>query len=196
MDDHPISGEPDIAEPTTPRLRLRQWRRDDLAPFADLNADPEVMEHFPTALTRDKSDKLADVLADRIRDNGFGMWAVEVAETGEFIGFTGLNPITFDAHFTPAVEIGWRLARKAWGKGYATEAAEASLAYAFGELGLVEVVSFTATSNIRSQAVMTRIGMARDPDGDFHHPAVGDPQHPISLHVLYRISAGQWAKRR
>ena len=196
MDDQPITGEPDIAEPVTSRLRLRQWRPGDLAPFAELNADPEVMEHFPATLTRDKSDRLAALLADRITDNGFGMWAVEVTETGEFIGFTGLNPVTFDAHFTPAVEIGWRLTRKAWGHGYATEAAEASLTYAFGELGLAEVVSFTATSNLRSQAVMTRIGMTKDPHGDFHHPAVGDPRHPISLHVLYRISAGQWAKRR
>ena len=195
MDDLPISGDPDITELTTPRLRLRQWRPEDARPFAELNADPEVMEHFPATLTRDKSDRLAELLADRIRDNGFGMWAVEITDTSEFIGFTGLNPVTFDAHFTPAVEIGWRLTRKAWGHGYATEAAEAALAHAFTGLGLAEVVSFTATSNLRSQAVMTRLGMTKDPHGDFHHPAIGDPSHPISLHVLYRIGAGQWAQR-
>ncbi|MEV0644418.1 GNAT family N-acetyltransferase [Phytomonospora sp. NPDC050363] len=195
MDDLPLSDQPDITELTTARLRLRQWRREDYAPFAELNADPEVMEHFPSTLTRERSDALATRIAGAINDNGFGLWAVELTETGEFLGFTGLSTATFDAHFTPAVEIGWRLARKAWGHGYATEAATAALDHAFGFLRLAEVVSFTAVGNVRSQAVMTRLGLTKDPHGDFHHPSVGDHTNRVSLHVLYRISASQWAQR-
>ena len=195
MDDLPLSLEPDITELHTDRLRLRQWRPADKEPYAALNADPEVMEYFPATMTRERSDAQVDLLAERINDNGYGFWALELAATGEFLGFTGLNAVTFDAPFTPAVEIGWRLARSAWGRGYATEAATASLDYAFEELGLAEVVAFTAVGNTRSRAVMHRLGMRSDPAEDFHHPAIGDPAHRVSLHALYRIGADEWAKR-
>ena len=177
-----------MAELRTERLLLRQWRDADLAPFAALNADPQVMEHFPSPLTREHSDAFAASCRERIAERGWGIWAVEVVASGEFIGFVGLNEPRFDAHFTPAVEVGWRLARSAWGHGYATEAAEAALAYAFDELRLDEVVSFTATTNVRSQRVMQRLGMTHDESDDFDHPRVDDPR--IRRHVLYRVSRG------
>lgn len=170
----------------TDRLLLRPWRDTDLAPFAALNADPEVMRHFPAPLTRTESDSLAHRLADGIDTRGWGLWALETVPDGEFIGFTGLSPVGFDAHFTPAVEIGWRLARTAWGRGHATEAARAALAFASDELGLEEVVSFTATGNARSRAVMARLGMTRTPHDDFTHPSL-PPGHPLRSHVLYRL---------
>lgn len=171
----------------TERLLLRRWRRRDRKPFAALNADPEVMEHFPSRLTRDQSDAMVDRLEELFKSQGFGLWALEVKQTGEFIGFTGLNQVPFHAHFTPAVEIGWRLARSAWGHGYATEAARAALAFGFDVVGLEEVVSFTATTNVRSQAVMRRIGMSRDPADDFDHPRVDDDR--LRRHVLFRLKA-------
>ncbi|MBO4273937.1 GNAT family N-acetyltransferase [Microbispora triticiradicis] len=167
----------------TDRLVLRRWREDDKEPFAALNADPVVMEHFPATLTREESDALVERAEAAIEERGFGWWAVEV--DGEFIGFTGLSVPAFTAHFTPCVEIGWRLARSAWGHGYATEAARASLEYGFGTLGLTEVVSFTAVPNLRSQAVMRRLGMTRDPGEDFDHPVLPEG-HPLRRHVLYR----------
>ncbi|XVQ15693.1 GNAT family N-acetyltransferase [Spirillospora sp. CA-255316] len=179
---------------TTPRLLLRPWRPSDRAPFADLNADPEVMEHFPARLTRTQSDALADRIQDGFDRDGFGLWAVETTDNGEFIGFTGLSIPSFTAHFTPAVEIGWRLARHAWGHGYASEAARRALAHGFQDLGLEEIVSFTTPANIRSQAVMTRIGMTRDPDGDFEHPLV-PADSPVRASVLYRIDAATWKRQ-
>jgi len=170
----------------TDRLVLRQWRPADREPFALLNADPEVMEHFPGTLSRAESDALADRIEALIEKDGYGLWAVELAGTGEFIGFTGLNRVGFEAHFVPAVEVGWRLARSAWGHGYASEAALRSLRFAFDDLGLDEVVSFTTRSNLRSQAVMERIGMRRDLDGDFEHPNVEEGS-PLRMHVLWRI---------
>ena len=164
----------------TERLVLRQWREADKKPFAALNADPVVMEHFPSTMTRAASDAFADFVIARIAERGWGLWAVEA--DGEFIGFVGLN----EPDFMPGVEIGWRLARDAWGHGYATEAAQAVLEYARDELGLAEVISFTSTTNLRSQRVMERIGMTRDPDGDFDHPRVDDPR--IRRHVLYRLA--------
>ncbi|MFC5183445.1 GNAT family N-acetyltransferase [Actinomadura harenae] len=173
--------------PSSERLVLRRWREDDRAPFAALNADPEVMRHFPDVMTRAESNALADRLDAAIEARGFGFWALEVAATGRFIGFTGLSVPRFDAHFTPAVEIGWRLSRDSWGHGYATEAARRSLDVAFSDLGLTEVVSFTAVENTRSRAVMRRIGMTRDPDDDFDHPNLPE-SHPLSRHVLYRVT--------
>ncbi|RFU42396.1 N-acetyltransferase [Actinomadura logoneensis] len=170
------------------RLVLRPWREDDRAPFAALNADPEVMEHFPAPLTRAESDALLARLNAAIEERGFGFWAVEVAETGRFIGFTGLSVPRFDAHFTPAVEVGWRLARESWGHGYATEAARRSLDHAFDDLALPEVVAFTAVENVRSRAVMHRLGMTHDPADDFDHPSLPEG-HRLRRHVLYRISA-------
>jgi RimJ/RimL family protein N-acetyltransferase len=171
----------------TDRLLLRRWTDADLEPFAALNADPEVMEHFPALLSRAESDALARHSDAFLRENGWGLWAVEVAQSGRFAGFTGLAPVRAALPFAPAIEVGWRLARWAWGSGYATEAATAALRVAFDGLGLDEVVSFTALTNVRSQAVMRRIGMTRDPADDFDHPAlpVGSP---LRRHVLYRIS--------
>ncbi|MEU9889844.1 GNAT family N-acetyltransferase [Sphaerisporangium sp. NPDC051011] len=181
--------------PQTGRLILRQWREEDLEPFAEMNADPEVMEHFPAPLTRAESDALAERARTRLQEHGFGLWVVEVRETGEFAGFTGLAWQRFQAPFTPAVEVGWRLRRAAWGRGYATEAAGAALDHGFGPAGLTEVISMTAVSNLRSQAVMRRLGMTRDPAEDFEHPSV-PPGHPVRPHVLYRLGAADWLRRR
>ena len=162
----------------TERLVLRPWREEDKEPFAALNADPVVMEHFPSTMTREESDAFADYNIATIAERGWGLWAVDPG-TG-FIGFVGLN----EPRFRPGVEIGWRLARDAWGHGYATEAARAVLAFAFDELGLDEVISFTSTTNVRSQRVMERIGMTHDPADDFDHPNVADER--LRRHVLYR----------
>jgi len=168
----------------SPRALLRQWRESDREPFAELNADPEVMEHFPNVLTRAASDALVDRIIAGMAERGWGLWAVEV-RTGDFAGFVGLNPVTFDAPFAPAVEVGWRLARPYWGQGIATEAARSVLGYAFGPLSLNEVVSFTSTSNLRSQRVMQKLGMQHDPKDDFDHPGL-PPGHRLRRHVLYR----------
>jgi RimJ/RimL family protein N-acetyltransferase len=148
------------------------------------------MEHFPELLSRRQSDELVEKIEDGFGANGFGLWALAVRETGEFIGFTGLAVPEFEAYFTPAVEIGWRLAHSAWGNGYATEAGEAALSFGFGEAGLGEVVSFTTVDNRRSRAVMERLGMSRDPADDFAHPSLpaGHPQRP---HVLYRLESSR-----
>jgi RimJ/RimL family protein N-acetyltransferase len=173
----------------TERLLLRHWRPEDRAPFAAMNADPEVMEHFPAALARAESDAFVDRIEAAFAAHGFGLWALEVAHpgelSGEFIGFTGLSVPSFEAHFMPAVEIGWRLARPAWGHGYASEAARRALSAAFGDYGLPEVVSFTSVTNERSQAVMRRIGMTHDPADDFDHPRL-PPGDRLQRHVLYR----------
>ena len=170
----------------TERLLMRSWREDDLAPFAAMNADPVVMEHFPSTLTRQESDALVVRITAQLDDLGFGLWALEVRDSGEFVGFTGLALQTFPAHFTPAVEVGWRLKQSAWGHGYATEAALAALDYAFSVAELDEIVSMTAVTNVRSQRVMQRIGMTHDPADDFEHPNVPDG-HRVKPHVLYRI---------
>ena len=173
-------------EPVTERLLLRQWREDDKESFARLNADPVAMEHFPSTLDRDASDGFADRNAEHLALHGWGLWAVEVRATGRFIGYTGLAVPRFTAHFTPAVEIGWRLLPEVWGNGYATEAARAALAVGFDDLRLDEIVSFTAVGNRRSRAVMERIGMTHDPGEDFDHPALPDG-HRLQRHVLYRL---------
>lgn len=183
-----------MAELTTPRLVLRQWREDDLPPFATLNAHSEVMRHFPAPMTRAQSDAFAAHVQETIARQGWGWWAVEVRGGAPFIGFVGLNRPGFDAHFTPAVEIGWRLDRRYWGSGYATEAATAALTFAFDELELAEVVSFTALTNERSMRVMRRLGMTHDPAEDFDHPALADG--PLRRHALFRIRREQWRKRR
>jgi RimJ/RimL family protein N-acetyltransferase len=179
----------------TERLLLRRWVPADRSPFAALNADPVVMEHFPASLTRAESDTLAGRIDAHLGEHGWGLWAVELPgptdEPGRFAGFTGLAIPAFDAHFTPAMEVGWRLAPWAWGHGYATEAASAALTFAFTRLGRGEVVSFTPTENLRSRAVMRRLGMTRDVGGDFRHPAL-PPDHRLSNHVLYRLAASDW----
>ncbi len=181
-----------LIEPLTRRLMLRQWRDEDRTPFALLNADPLVMEHLPALLTRDQSDALVDRWSERIKRDGYGLWAVEIRASNEFIGYVGLASPTWEAAFTPCTEIGWRLARSAWGYGYATEAANAALATAFGAIGLGDVVSFTTKSNLRSQHVMQRIGMTNNPSEDFDHPLVADGR--LSRHVLYRISRADWER--
>ena len=182
-----------VDELGTERLRLRAWRDEDREPFAALNADPVVMEHYPSMLTYEESDALADRIEARFAEQGWGLWAVEVVDTGEFTGYVGLSPQTWEAHFTPAVEVGWRLAHAYWGRGYAPECGLAALDYAFDVLRLDEVVSFTTVANLRSQRVMQKLGMTRDPADDFDHPALpeGHPQRP---HVLYRISQS-WRDR-
>lgn len=170
----------------TERLVLRSWRPEDLTAFAVMNADPEVMEHFPATLSPDRSDELAGAFQAHIEAEGWGAWAVERRDSGEFIGFAGLVPVRFQADFTPAVEVGWRLARRHWGHGFATEAGRASLGFGFGTLGLERVVSFTAVTNLRSESVMRRIGMRRV--AEFTHPNV--PGHsPLRRHVLYAADA-------
>jgi RimJ/RimL family protein N-acetyltransferase len=177
----------------TERLILRAWRESDREPFAALTADPEVMRFFPSVLTREESDALADKIEEHMRAHGFTFWAVEERTSGAFVGFVGLARTPFEAHFTPCVEIGWRLAKSAWGKGYASEAARESLRFGFEELGLDEIVSFTAESNVPSRKVMERIGMRRDPRA-FDHPRVA-PGHPLCRHVLYRLPREVWKRR-
>jgi ribosomal-protein-alanine N-acetyltransferase len=166
------------------RVVLRQWRDDDLEPFAELNADALVMEFFPAPLTRSESDAMVERIRAAIDGRGWGLWCLDI--DGTCAGFTGLSIPNFDAPFMPAVEIGWRLQRRYWGHGYAAEAARLALDYGFGTLALPELVAFTAVGNLRSRALMERLGMRRDPADDFDHPrvAVG---HPLRRHVLYRI---------
>ena len=169
----------------TSRLVLRDWRDEDLPVFAALNADPKVMEFFPRLLDREESDALAARIRGGLAERGFGLWAVEVRGSALFIGFVGLSTPSFEAHFTPCVEIGWRLARVHWGLGYATEASRAALEFGFRNLGLKEIVSFTVPANRRSRSVMERLGMTHSAEDDFQHPLV--PQgHPLRRHVLYR----------
>jgi RimJ/RimL family protein N-acetyltransferase len=176
-----------VAELRTERLLLRQWRDEDLEPFAELNADPETMRFFVSPQARAESDAFAERSRQQIEDEGWGLWAVEVGGGAPFIGFVGLARPSFEAHFTPAVEVGWRLARGHWGHGYATEAARAALAYGFDELALDEIVSFTSPLNEPSRRVMERLGMSHDPADDFEHPRV-PAGHPLRPHVLYRLS--------
>ncbi len=170
----------------TQRLKLREWREADRDPWAAMSADREVMEFFPSTLDRAAADAAFDRFSAALDERGWGLWAVE--HDGTFLGFTGLNPVGFDAHFTPAIEIGWRLRRDAWGHGFATEAARAVVGFAVDQLGLPEIVSFTSVGNVRSRAVMERLGMTRDPGDDFDNPrvAIGSP---LRRHVLYRLAA-------
>lgn len=168
----------------TARLVLRPWTDTDRAPFAAMGNDPEVMRYFPAPLDRGASNAFVDRRLAQFTEYGWGLWVVE--RGGTFCGFTGLNPAPLDLPVAPAVEVGWRLARHAWGRGYATEAARAAVAYGLHVLGLSEVVSFTAAVNAPSIAVMRRLGMTRDPADDFEHPAL-PAGHPLRPHVLYRL---------
>jgi RimJ/RimL family protein N-acetyltransferase len=172
----------------TSRLLLRPWREADLPVFAALNADPIVMEHFPSILDRAASDALAARIQTHFERHGFGLWAVEVPEVTDFIGFIGLAVPSFAAHFTPCVEVGWRLACHHWGKGYATEGARAALEFGFERAGLREIVSFAVPGNRRSLAVMERLGMTHDSKDDFDHPALPEG-HRLRRHLLYRWAA-------
>ena len=178
----------------TERLYLRQWQASDFAVFAEINADPEVMKYFPKLLSTAVSNAIAHKCQQLIIDKGWGLWAVSLKdrskENGAFIGFVGLNDTHADMSFAPAVEIAWRLHKDCWGQGYATEAARAALNFAFTELSLDKVVSFTAVINKRSQQVMERIGMINT-RANFYHPAL-DANHRLAEHVLYNITRQQW----
>jgi RimJ/RimL family protein N-acetyltransferase len=170
----------------TERLLMRRWRTTDLEPFAASNADPQVMEHFPSTLTLEQSKASIERIEASFEANGYGFWAVELLGEGIFIGFLGLSPVEREMPFAPAVEIGWRLTHERWGHGYATEGARAVTRFAFKELRLAEIVAFTATGNLRSRRVMERLGMTRDAAEDFSHPSLA-PEHPLAAHVLYRL---------
>ncbi|MDQ4084284.1 MAG: GNAT family N-acetyltransferase [Actinomycetota bacterium] len=161
--------------------------------FAAMNSDPRVTEYLVGPITRADSDELVDRIQACWRRRGYGLWAVERVDRGELIGYVGLWPAAFEARFTPAVEVGWRLAPQNWGHGFATEAAREALRYGYEVMDLVEIVSFTAVPNVRSRRVMERLGMRRDVDGDFDHPAVPEG-HPARPHVLYRLTREQWAR--
>lgn len=178
----------------TERLILRPWQGEDLEPFIQLNQDPRVMEFFPKLRSSSESEMDVERISSHIEQYGWGLWAVSLIENSEFIGFIGLANVLFDAHFTPAVEIGWRLGFNHWRKGYATEGALASLKYAFEVLKLDEVVSFTTVRNIRSRAVMEKIGMKYDQKGDFNHPKV-EYGHSLRKCVLYRIKKDEWENK-
>jgi RimJ/RimL family protein N-acetyltransferase len=180
----------DAVEIETQRLRLRQWRRADYEPFADLNADPRVMEFFPAALTRIESDALATRCADLIRENGWGPWAVELRASGVFIGCVGLHTPSEQLPFSPCVEVLWRLATEHWGQGLASEAARAACGFGVRSLKLKEIVSFTVVGNHRSRRVMERLGMQLA--GTFEHPVL-PARHPLRLHYLYRLQGHRGA---
>lgn len=175
----------------TSRLILREWTDEDQEPFAAMNADPRVMEFLPGPLTRDESDAMAERIRSHFGEHGFGLWGVEVRGGPKFIGFIGLNIPKFEAHFTPCVEVGWRLAAEFWGHGYAPEGAHAALEYGFRELALDEIVAITVPHNLKSRRVMEKIGMRHDPAGDFPHPNLPEGD-PLSRHVLYRIGKGKF----
>jgi RimJ/RimL family protein N-acetyltransferase len=184
-----------IPELSTTRLLLRGWRPSDLDPFADMSADPRVMEHFPSTLDRAACEAFVERVMADFAANGFGLWAVERRGDAAFLGFTGLWRPRFDAPFMPAVEVGWRYAHAAWGHGYATEAATEALRYGFEAVGLDEILSFTTPANARSIAVMERLGMSRNPADDFDHPRV-PVGHPLRRHVLYRLTRPDWERGR
>jgi RimJ/RimL family protein N-acetyltransferase len=171
----------------TQRLRLRQWRTSDREPFAQLNADPRVMEFFPFTIDRQASDAALDRWQREIGERGWGLWAADLLGSHEFIGFVGLQVPSAAFHFAPCVEVGWRLARGHWGKGYATEAARGALRVGFDRIGLREIVSFTAVGNMRSRAVMERLGMQQD-EATFEHPNIAQVS-PLRDHCLYRITS-------
>ena len=171
----------------TERLLLRRWVPADSEPFATMNADPRVNEYLPTPLSRQDSDALVARIHEYFEKHGFGLWAVEVPGVAPFAGFVGLWTPRFEAHFTPAIEIGWRLAAEHWGRGYATEGARAVLAFGFDVARLEEIVSITVPANVRSRRVMEKLGMACDPADDFDHPLLPEG-HPLRRHVLYRIA--------
>jgi len=171
------------------RLWLRNWEKRDREPFARLNADARVMEFFPACLSRAESDCMVDRIEEHFREHGFGAWAAELREERLFIGFVGLAVPKFEAHFTPCVEIGWRLAANYWGSGLATEGAQAVVRHAFEVLKLDALVSYTVPANLRSRRVMEKIGMTHSPSDDFDHPNLPEG-HPLRRHVLYRLRRG------
>ena len=191
---HP--GAPDGNGPTleTERLNLRPWRDEDLPAFTALNADPEVMEYNGGPRTPERSAEAAREVRQHFADHGFGLWAVELPGAAPFIGFIGLAASDLEVPFTPCIEIGWRLARIHWGRGYATEGARAALDFGFRQLGLDQILSYTGARNLRSQRVMEKLGMTCDHAEDFDFPRVPEG-HPHRRSVLYRITRESWAAR-
>ena len=182
----------EIIELTTKRLRLRQWKQEDFPAFANLNADPEAMKYSPVTLSEEESNDMAQRFEAIITFKGWGFWVVENIDEKKFMGFVGLHEPTYDLPVTPCVEIGWRLAKRYWGHGYASEAAKASMTVAFEKLNLPEVYSFTSVLNIRSQAVMERLGMV-NMNQNFEHPMIPEGSS-LQEHVLYRINRENWLK--
>ena len=172
----------------TDRLLLRQWKEQDLVPFAKLNSNSLVMKYFPALLSKEESDSFARNIMKELQEQPYGLFAIERLDTGEFIGFVGLHEQTFEAAFTPCIEIGWRIDSPHWRKGLAFEAATAVLDYAFDTLKLKEVVSFTAEANTPSIALMKKLGMSNDPKDNFEHSKL-EKGHPLRPHVLYRMSS-------
>ena len=177
----------------TKRLLLRLWKKKDLESFVELNKDPRVMEYYPSIKSYEESLEEYKRIIEEFKKEGFGFWAVSIIGGADFIGFIGLNRVKFVAHFTPAIEIGWRLTPDYWGKGYATEGAIACLKYGFETLRLDEIVSFATLKNSRSIAVMKRIGMLSDPKDDFDHPKLAEDHH-LRRHVLYRLKKEEWQR--
>jgi RimJ/RimL family protein N-acetyltransferase len=184
----------DLVTLSSGRVCLRRWRDEDREVFAAMNADARVMEFFRAPLGRAESDAMVDGIQKHFNEHDFGLWAIEVPGVAPFIGFAGLAIARFSAHFTPCVEVGWRLAFDHWGHGYATEAARLALGYGFGPLALPEVVSFTTVTNYRSRAVMERLRMRRDPAHDFDYPSLPE-NHPLRRHVLYRLASDSYFGR-
>jgi RimJ/RimL family protein N-acetyltransferase len=175
-----------VADPLyTSRLLLRPWRDDDVVAFAAMSADPRVMEFLRPLPDRAACEAWVARARAHWRQHGFGQWAVELLDEARFVGVVGLASVPYEAHFTPAVEVGWRLVRAHWGRGYATEAAQAALDYGFAKTGIAEIVAVTVPANLRSRRVMERLGMTRDPADDYDHPSV--PEGPLKRHVLYRL---------
>lgn len=172
----------------TDRLILRRWRDEDREPFQAMNADPRVMEFFPTLLTPEETDEAIGRFEQHFERHGFGLYATELIETKTFIGFIGLSVPTFEAPFMPAVEIGWRIAYDYWGRGLASEGARAVVRHAFGQLKLLSIVSFTSIANVRSRRVMENLGMVHDAGAEFDHPHLPEG-HPLRRHVLYRLDS-------
>jgi len=188
-----MPGPPTVPQITTPRLLLREWRHSDRAAFAQMNADARVSEFLVRPVTRADSDEMVDRVDRCWRERGYGLWAAERRDSAAFIGYVGLWPATFDAPFTPAVEVGWRVAHEHWGHGFATEGAVEALRFGFEVMDMPEIVSFTAGANLRSIRVMQRLGMHQDPAGDFDHPAFG-LDDPARRQVLYRLSRDHWLR--
>lgn len=180
-----------LAALETERLTLRRWLEADREPFARMNRDPCVMEFLPGVLSREESDAMVERIEAHFEENGFGLWAAELRENDDFIGYIGLAIPRFEAAFTPCVEIGWRLAAAYWGRGLATEGARAVVRHAFEALGLRALVSFTVPANVRSRRVMERLGMHHDAREDFDHPLL-PVGHALRRHVLYRLARAEW----
>ncbi len=179
----------------TEHLILREWQPEDLPPFAAINQDPQVMQFLRKPLTPSETAAMVEKIQRHFQQHGFGLFACVLKETSTCIGYVGLNVPDFEAHFTPCVEIGWRLSSRVWGKGYATEAALAVLEFGFTQCRLQEIVSFTVPANARSIRVMEKIGMTRDLKGDFYHPKL-PPEHPLRLHLLYRITKQEYENNK